>query len=484
MITEIKVPDLPESVSDATIAAWALKVGEQINEEDNLLELETDKVVLEVPAPVSGVLTAITAEEGVTVMAGDVIGTIDSSINTEIEQSSAEVIEPPVVHMTEPVTLQEPAIQAGPQAEAVQQQTPITQNQNTHTEPENKSGAISFNTPLASPSVRKTMAENSINGKNLNGSGKNGRILKEDVNSVLNDSGTTVSDEFEINQRIVEDINESSVNASDKPKVESINGQPVDSVKEKANTISVPTGDHELHNEGNERPERRVPMTRLRARIAERLLEVQQNAAILTTFNEVDLSEVSRLRKKYQDRFQKAHGTKLGFMSFFIKAATEALKRYPEVNARIDNGDIIYQGYYDIGVAVSSERGLVVPILRDTDTMGNADVEKVIADFGTRARAGRLELNELTGGTFSITNGGIFGSMLSTPILNPPQSAILGMHKIEERPIALNGEVVIRPMMYLALSYDHRIIDGQAAVSFLVKVKELLEDPASLFLEL
>ena len=248
--------------------------------------------------------------------------------------------------------------------------------------------------------------------------------------------------------------------------------------------LTAPTPNTQTSTDTEGREERRVPMTRLRARIAERLLEAQSTAAILTTFNEVDLSEVSRLRSKYQERFQKSHDIKLGFMSFFIKAATEALKRYPEVNARIDGNDIIYQGYYDIGVAVSSERGLVVPIIRNTDSMGNADIEKSIMDYATRARSGHLELSELMGGTFSITNGGIFGSLLSTPIINPPQSAILGMHTIQQRPIAVNGEVVIRPMMNLALSYDHRLIDGKAAVSFLVKVKELLEDPASLFLEL
>ncbi len=395
MTIEIRVPQLPESVSDATIAAWVIKEGDSVNEEDNLLELETDKVVLEVPAPVSGVLTKIIAEQGATVLAGDVIGILEegeattSKTEDKGEESSAEA--------------------------------------------------------NASPSVRKLMAENSINETQITGTGKNGRILKEDVEKVIQGAAVAV------------------VSTPSKP-------------------APAPSPQTSSDTEGRE--ERRVPMTRMRARIAERLLEAQSNAAILTTFNEVDLSEVSRLRRKYQDRFQKSHDIKLGFMSFFIKAATEALKRYPEVNARIDGSDIIYQGYYDIGVAVSSERGLVVPIIRNTDSMGNADIEKSIMDYATRARSGHLELSELTGGTFSITNGGIFGSMLSTPIINPPQSAILGMHNIQERPVAVDGEVVIRPMMYLALSYDHRLIDGKAAVSFLVKMKELLEDPASLFLEL
>jgi 2-oxoglutarate dehydrogenase E2 component (dihydrolipoamide succinyltransferase) len=398
MTIEIRVPQLPESVSDATIAAWVIKEGDSVNEEDNLLELETDKVVLEVPAPSSGVLTKIIAEEGATVLAGDVIGLLEEGEVTATNQTS----------------------------------------DNTEASDAN-----------ASPAVRKLMAQNSISESQVTGTGKNGKILKEDIEKLL--QAATLS---------------------------TASSQTPAKAKPQAATSAQVSSD----TEGRE--ERRVPMTRLRARIAERLLEAQSTAAILTTFNEVDLSEVARLRRKYQDRFQKSHDIKLGFMSFFIKAATEALKRYPEVNARIDGGDIIYQGYYDIGVAVSSERGLVVPIIRNTDSMGNADIEKAIRDYATRARSGHLELSELTGGTFSITNGGIFGSMLSTPIINPPQSAILGMHNIQERPVAIDGEVVIRPMMYLALSYDHRLIDGKAAVSFLVKMKELLEDPASLFLEL
>ncbi|WP_299874010.1 2-oxoglutarate dehydrogenase complex dihydrolipoyllysine-residue succinyltransferase [uncultured Cocleimonas sp.] len=395
MTIEIRVPQLPESVSDASIAAWVVKVGDSVTEDQNILELETDKVVLEVPAPASGVILELSVEEGDTVLAGDLLGKIDETAT------------------------------AAPAAEATAE----------------ASAPASGDAANASPSVRKTMAENDISGSDVAGSGKNGRILKGDVENHLQKPAAAAAP------------------AKTAPKIETM-----------------------LNTEGRE--ERRVPMTRLRAKIAERLLDAQQTAAILTTFNEVDLTEVMRLRKKYQDRFTKVHDIKLGFMSFFIKAATEALKRYPEVNAKIDDGDIIYQGFYDIGVAVSSERGLVVPIIRNTDGMGNADIEKAIADYATRARSGHLELNELTGGTFSITNGGTFGSMLSTPILNPPQSAILGMHNIQQRPMAINGQVEIRPMMYLALSYDHRLIDGQAAVSFLVKIKELLEDPAILFLEL
>ncbi|KAG1694820.1 2-oxoglutarate dehydrogenase E1 component [Nymphon striatum] len=359
---EIRVPQLPESVSDASIAAWVVKEGDSVTEDQNLLELETDKVVLEVPAPASGVIMELKVEEGDTVLAGDLLGTIDETAT------------------------------AAPAAEA-----------------EESSSEAAGDSANASPSVRKTMAENDLSGSDVAGSGKNGRILKGDVESHLNKPAAAPA----------------------------------------AAKSSAPAVETMLNTEGRE--ERRVPMTRLRAKIAERLLSAQQTSAILTTFNEVDLTEVMRLRKKYQDRFTKVHDIKLGFMSFFIKAATEALKRYPE--------------------HVSSERGLVVPILRNTDGMGNADIEKAIADYATRARSGHLELNELTGGTFSITNGGTFGSMLSTPILNPPQSAILGMHNIQQRPMAINGQVEIRPMMYLALSYDHRLIDGQAAVASWLKSK-------------
>lgn len=387
MTIEIRVPQLPESVADASIAAWTVKEGDSVQAEQIILELETDKVVLEVPAPSAGVITELTVDVGDVVLADDLLGVIDETAVAAAPAAAA------------------PAIEAPAQAEAA----PVP----------------------ASPSVRKTIAENDIDASKIDGSGKHGRIMKDDVKQHMGGASTEANNEI-----------------------------------------------------SGERQERRVPMTRLRARIAERLVEAQHTAAILTTFNEVDLTEVARLRKMYQERFQKAHGCKLGYMSFFIKAATEALKRYPEVNARIEGGDIVYQGFYDIGIAVSSERGLVVPVLRDTDNKGNAEIEKSIVDFATRAQAGRLEMDELMGGTFSITNGGTFGSMLSTPIINPPQSAILGMHNIQQRPMAINGEVVIRPMMYLALSYDHRLIDGKAAVSFLVKVKELLEDPASLFLEL
>jgi 2-oxoglutarate dehydrogenase E2 component (dihydrolipoamide succinyltransferase) len=407
----------------------------------------------------------------------------------------------------------------------------------------NKIETIADNeSPFASPSVRKAMAEYNIPAEQINGSGKQGKILKDDIEQHLQQTDNEIekSSAFDTPQSGVVDARSEEAREIDKQwmDVESavipealpdpiIEEKPIEeqyhlrdgggsktdvgAETEEINTMeetheSEPIAQHQAQattalpvtpqnnkvvNDNNtvampveDSLERRVPMTRLRARIAERLVEAQQTAAILTTFNDVDLSEIIRLRKIYRARFEQVHGIKLGFMSFFVKAATEALKRYPEVNARIDGQDIIYQGHYDIGVAVSTERGLVVPIVRDTNTLGHAEIEKKIHDYAHRARNNQLELDELTGGTFSITNGGVFGSMLSTPIINPPQSAILGMHKIEDRPVALNGEVVIRPMMYLALSYDHRLIDGKTAVSFLVKIKELLEDPASLFLEL
>ncbi len=416
MSLEIRVPQLPESVSDATIAAWLKKAGDPVRAEEPLLELETDKVVLEVPAPEDGILSEIRVEQGATVQENDVIAVLTPATQSTQETQDSTVQQEP-----------EPAIESDSSEQA---------EVDKHAQ------------PVASPAVRKAMHENDVKPEEVHASGEKGRILKQDVEEV-------------VARR--EHQQEASQSESIK-----YTGQ----TKSVADLIST------------ERPERRVPMSRLRQRVAERLVDAQHTAAILTTFNEVDLSDLVRLRKTYQERFQHAHGIKLGFMSFFVKAATEALKRFPEVNARIDGTDIIYHGYYDIGVAVSTDRGLVVPIIRDTDQLGHADIEKAIADYASRAREGKLEMDELMGGTFSISNGGVFGSMLSTPILNPPQSAILGMHKIEKRAVVRNDEIVIRPMMYLALSYDHRIIDGKTAVSFLVKIKDLLEDPASLLLEL
>ncbi|WP_275096755.1 2-oxoglutarate dehydrogenase complex dihydrolipoyllysine-residue succinyltransferase [Sedimenticola hydrogenitrophicus] len=399
MSTNVSVPALPESVADATILAWHKKPGDAVSRDENLVDLETDKVVLEVPSPIDGILGSISAAEGDTVQAGDLL--------TIIQEGSA----------------------AQAQAAAA---TPATLE------------AAADEEPVLTPAVRRLVKEKGIDPKDIVGTGKDGRILKTDVTAYIESLEAAAS-------------------------------------KSAAQT----TRESEITQTGIEgdRPEQRVPMTRLRARIAERLLEAQQNAAILTTFNEVDLQAINDLRKNYKDKFEKEHEVKLGFMSFFIKASVEALKQFPAVNASVDGKDIIYHGYYDIGIAVGSPRGLVVPILRDADQLGFADTEKAVRDFGKKANDGSLTYEELTGGTFTISNGGVFGSMLSTPILNPPQSAILGMHTIQQRPMVINGEIKIRPMMYLALSYDHRIIDGREAVQFLVTIKNMLEDPTRLLLQ-
>ena len=467
MSSKISVPLLPESVSDATIAIWIRKVGDKVEEDDVLLELETDKVILEVTASASGVLAEIIEVEDAVVRSGDVIGLIDTN-PTSKEKDSQNVL----------------SINKKKSDESAEKEDMTI-------------------APFASPSIRKIMGEYQILADMVEGSGKNGKILKEDIELYLqqaDEKESAVKDrQEEENSKVMplavdEETRLSELANSDESDSKVIDNVTVCESPVEENTNKAPQVNHKKDEvsdmlqvtpvENNSGSERRVPMTRLRARIAERLVEAQQTAAILTTFNDVDLSEIVRLRKIYRYRFEQVHGIKLGFMSFFVKAATEALKRYPEVNARIEGQDIVYQGRYDIGVAVSTERGLVVPIVRDTNTLGHADIEKKIHDYAHRARQNQLEFDELTGGTFSITNGGVFGSMLSTPIINPPQSAILGMHKIEDRPVAIDGEVLIRPMMYLALSYDHRLIDGKTAVSFLVKIKELLEDPASLFLEL
>ncbi len=406
MSIEVKVPGLPESVADATIAAWHKKVGDSVKRDEHLVDLETDKVVLEVTAAADGVLKEILKPTGETVTAGVVIGIIEAGAVS-----------------TAPVAAKAPAAAAVATA-------PVA----TASADEDKLADLS-------PAVRRLVAEKGINVNNMKGTGKNGRITKEDVQKIL-DGGSAPA-------------------ATASPSL-----------------VSSP-----IVTEGD-RPEKRVPMTRLRARIAERLLQAQHSTAMLTTFNEVNLKAIMDLREKYKDKFEKAHGVRLGFMSFFTKAAVEALKRFPAVNASIDGNDVIYHGYYDIGIAVSTERGLVVPILRNANQLGMADIEKGIGDYARKARDGKLSMEEMTGGTFTITNGGVFGSLLATPILNPPQSAILGMHKIEQRPIVEDGEIVIRPMMYVALSYDHRIIDGKESVSFLVAIKEILEDPARLLLDI
>ena len=401
MSTKVNVPALPESVADATVLTWHKKPGDTVSRDENLVDLETDKVVLEVPSPIDGILGDIIAAEGDTVQAGDLL--------TELQEGTAA------------------------QASTPAASTPAAEE------------SASDDEPVLTPAVRRLVKEKGIDPKAITGTGKDGRILKTDVTAYIESQETAASKKSQAPVTQESEITQTGV-------------------------------------EGD-RPEQRVPMTRLRARIAERLLEAQANAAILTTFNEVDLQAINDLRKNYKEKFEKDHEVKLGFMSFFIKASVEALKQFPAVNASVDGKDIIYHGYYDIGIAVGSPRGLVVPILRDADQLGFADTEKAVRDFGKKANDGSLSYEELTGGTFTISNGGVFGSMLSTPILNPPQSAILGMHTIQQRPVVVNGEITIRPMMYLALSYDHRIIDGREAVQFLVTIKNMLEDPTRLLLQ-
>ena len=405
MAIEIKAPTLPESVPDGTVATWYKKEGQAIKRDELLVDIETDKVLLEVVSPADGVLTSIRKGEGVTIVSNEVLAVIEEGAVAEAPEPAAESAAPaPVAAKAE----------------------------------EDKSGVE----VLMSPAARKLIEENNLDPNSVPSTGKDGRITKEDV------------------------VNFMSTGAPEKPAA----AAPAPAV-----TVEAPAGS---------RTEQRVPMTRLRAKVAERLLQATQSTAMLTTFNEVNMGPVMELRKKYKDLFEKKHdGVRLGFMSFFVRASVEALKRFPAVNASIDGNDIIYHGYQDIGVAVSSPRGLVVPVLRDADAMSFPGIEKAISDFGVKAKDGKLSIDEMTGGTFTISNGGVFGSLLSTPILNPPQTAILGMHKIQERPMAENGQVVIQPMMYLALSYDHRMIDGKEAVQFLVTVKELLEDPARIFLE-
>ena len=416
MSIEIKVPNLPESVSEATVATWHLKAGDKVSREQNLVDLETDKVMLEVPATADGVLKEIRIQAGTTVKAGDVIGVLEEGAGAAAA----------------------PAPAAAAKAEA-----PVAVATNGAAAP-----AKTAEDDAQSPAVRKLLTELGLSAAAISGSGKGGRLTKEDVQAYADKQKAT----------------------------------PVVAKQEAPKPASTPAPS--AKPPAGSRTEQRVPMTRIRARIAERLVEAQATAAMLTTFNEVDLKAVSELRAKYKEPFEKAHGIKLGFMSFFVRASIEALKKYPAVNASIDGADVVYHAYYDIGVAVSTERGLVVPTLRDADSLSLADVEKGIAELGLKARNNKLTMEDLTGGTFSITNGGVFGSMLSTPILNPPQAAILGMHGIFDRPVVVGGQIVVRPMMYLALTYDHRLIDGREAVLFLKTIKELLEDPARLLLQL
>ncbi len=393
MIIDVKVPMLSESVSEGTLLEWKKKVGEAVARDEILIDIETDKVVLEVPSPQAGVLVEIVAQDGETVVADQVLARIDTAATAAAEAPAAAP------------------------AEAAPAAAPAAAQNNA-----------------AMPAAAKLAAETGVDVNALQGSGRDGRVLQEDVQ-----------------------------NAAAKPAAAA------------APAVALPSG---------ARPEERVPMSRLRARVAERLLASQQENAILTTFNEVNMKPIMDLRAKYKEKFEKEHGVKLGFMSFFVKAAVAALKKYPVVNASVDGKDIVYHGYFDIGIAIGSPRGLVVPILRDADQMSIADIEQAIVDYAKKAKDGKIAIEDLTGGTFSITNGGTFGSMMSTPIINPPQSAILGMHATKERAVVENGQVVVRPMMYLALSYDHRIIDGREAVLTLVAIKDALEDPARLLLDL
>ncbi|MDZ7828741.1 MAG: 2-oxoglutarate dehydrogenase complex dihydrolipoyllysine-residue succinyltransferase [Halofilum sp. (in: g-proteobacteria)] len=430
MSTDITVPQLPESVSDATVAGWSKKKGDPVKRDEVLVELETDKVVLEVPAPADGVLEEIIEEEGATVTADAVLGRVAEGASAADSGGEEKKKEAPE--------------QTAGDAEG-------------STEPARESGDADAK---MGPAARKLIAEHGLDPGSIEGSGKDGRITKDDVVKHIDEGGKGKSAEPE--------------QAVEKPATESKKEAPAP--QQTAQKVGVGF-------DGGDRPEKRVPMTRLRARIAERLLQATQQTAMLTTFNEVNMKPIMDLRARYKDQFEKTHDTKLGFMSFFVTAAAEALKRFPDINASIDGTDVVYHGYCDIGIAVSSERGLVVPILRDAETMPMAEIERQIRDFGARAQEGKVGIEEMTGGTFTITNGGVFGSLVSTPILNMPQSAILGMHAIQERPVAVNGEVVIRPMMYLAMSYDHRIVDGKDSVQFLVTIKQLLEDPARLLLD-
>jgi 2-oxoglutarate dehydrogenase E2 component (dihydrolipoamide succinyltransferase) len=429
MTIEVKVPSLPESVSDGTLVNWKKKPGDPVKRGENLVDLETDKVVLDIPAPADGVLGPILRQEGDIVTTGDVIATL--------EEGAVAQAEAPAPAVAAPAPAVAPVVPAAP-------------------------AAVVTEVELAglSPAVRRLVAEHGLEVSKISSSGRGGRVTKADVLAYLDarKSGAPVA--------------APAPAAAPAPIIAAPAVAPV----------PVVTAAPALAPDAQGRLEQRVPMTRLRARIAERLLMAKNTTAMLTTFNEINMKPVMDLRSRYRDEFEKKHGVRLGFMGFFVKAAIEALKRFPAVNGSIDGNDIVYHGYYDIGVAVSSPRGLVVPILRDADQMSLADIEKTIGEFGKKAKEGTLTVEEMTGGTFTITNGGVFGSLLSTPILNPPQSGILGMHATRDRPVAENGQVVIRPMMYVAHSYDHRIIDGREAVTFLVTVKECIEDPTRLIL--
>jgi len=413
MSVEVKVPTLPESVADATVVTWHKRVGDAVERDENLVDLETDKVVLEVPAPVSGVIAKIVSDDGATVTSGEILAVLN-----EGEAASAPAAEP----ATASESTAEPAAAASAEASGGETSTKL------------------------SPSVRRLIDENNLDVSKITGTGNHGRITKADVQSFLDSGG-----------------GKSAASA--------------------AAPVAKPAAATTAPAIAGARTQQRVPMSRMRTRIAERMVEAQSTAAMLTSFNEIDLTEVKALRARYRDKFEKTHGVRLGFMSFFVRASIEAMLKIPVVNASLDGNDVIYHDYHDVGIAVSTPRGLVVPVLRNAEGMSFAQIEQSINSYALKAREGQIAIEDITGGTFTITNGGVFGSLMSTPILNPPQSAILGMHKIMDRPMVVDGQIVSRPMMYIALTYDHRLIDGKDAVTFLVHVKELLEDPARLMLQ-
>lgn len=423
MTIEVKVPLLPESISDATVSTWHKKAGDSVTRDENIVDLETDKVMLEVPAPADGVIKEIIKQTGDTVHAQEVLAVIEEGAKARPSQPAEE-----------PKSAAKPAAQEAPPASAKAPEKPAAAA---------KSSAV----PL-SPSARRAAQEREVDVSAVTGTGPGGRITRENVVAAA---------------------------ASEQPPQ-----KPQAAERAPAKAAPAPTGAPEM---ASGRPERRVAMTRIRARIAERLLEVTQSTAMLTTFNEINMAAVSEIRQRYREKFEKRYKVRLGFMSFFVRACVEALKRAPVVNASIDGDDIVYHGYYDIGVAVSTDRGLIVPVIRNADQLNMADIEIKIGELAEKARTGKLSLEEMQGGTFTITNGGVFGSLMATPIINSPQCAILGMHKIEDRPVVENGEIVIRPMMYVALSYDHRLIDGKESVTFLASVKDMLEDPARILIE-
>ena len=436
MTIEVRVPQLPESVADATLVSWHKKPGDSVVRDENLVDLETDKVVLEVPAPAAGVIKEIKLADGTTVTSGQLLAIIDETATAAAVPGASA-----------------PAILAASSGATAAAADTVAKDASAKESATPEAGG------KLSPAAKRVAEENKVDPKTVAGSGRDGRVSKSDIVNYLSTKETAAA-------------NSASApgGAAAAPPSAAVKAAP-------AQFVPAPSA-------RGSRGEQHVPMTRLRARIAERMVQAQATQALLTSFNEVDLQAVNELRARYKDQFEKQYGVKLGFMSFFAKACVEALKKFPSVNASVDGNDIVYHEFFDVGVAVSTDRGLIVPVLRDVDQLSFADIEKSIANFASRARAGSITIEELTGGTFTITNGGVFGSLMSTPIVNSPQSAILGMHKIQDRPVVVDGQIVVRPMMYIALTYDHRIIDGREAVQFLVTVKQCLEDPARMVLHI